>query len=396
MFAAALMLQGCMFLFDDTATEPTVFYVSGETTVTALDTVINISVSSDAKWTVAIQEGDWLQASSALKGKGDGVVTFRFDYNKNDNAREATVLFQSGSRSVLKTVTQEGFATFFDPAQISLAGTAASTLSFTSPYNWAATVAEGADWFQINKNSGTPGKVTISVTAKDPNENVGSRSGKIAIAIGQQLTFTIPVVQSQKDIILANKAEVNLEFEDTDFTVFTQSNVQYTIETSADWIHHSQTKALNEATEVFTVDPNPGENVRSAKVSFKAEGLSPITITVNQKGLDKILRTTAPGAYGVSGVNRVLGEKGWNLSSRVTKADGSFEYRLMHAGNLEVLRISGIDLGAKVNSTLVVHVDVLIKKTEFLSKDFETTVLGSSDELMWLKYSKDIYFIIQK
>ena len=397
-FAAALLLQGCMLLFDDTPSEPTVFYVSGETTVTALDTLLNISVSSDAKWTVTIQEGNWLTMTSPQDGKGklDGVASFRFDFNKADNPREASVLFQSGSRSVIKTITQQGFGSFFDPVQINLAGTAPSTLAFTSPYSWAATVAEGGDWFQIDKNSGAPGAVKIKVTAKDANENVGSRSGKIAIALGQDLVFSIPVVQSQKDIILADKAQVNLEFEDTEFSVFTQSNVKYTIETTANWIHHVSTKALNEATELFTVDENPGEQVRTAKVSFKAEGLSPITITVSQKGLDNLLRIDIPGLYGLSGSSYLLGANGWNQSSRVTGADGSFEYRMLNAGELKVLRVTGIDKNAAVGASVTLHVLIKEKSTEILSKDFNATVLRNTDDMIWLKNSETTYFIIQK
>lgn len=393
--AAALMLQGCMLLLDDTPTEPTVFYVSGETTVTALDTMLIISVSSDARWTASIQEGEWLKLTSPTNGKGklDGTVSFSFDYNKNDDPREATVLLQSGSRSVLKTVTQQGFSTFFNPAQVTLAGTAASTLSFTTPFAWAATVAEGGEWFEIDKNSGNPGAAAIKVKAKDPNENVGSRSGKIAIAIGRDLVFSIPVVQSQKDIVLADKAEVNLEFEDTEFSVFTQSNVQYGIETSATWIHHTRTKALNEATEYFTVDENPGESTRSAKVTFTAEGLSPVTITVSQKGLDNVLRQKTPGLYGVDGANYILGSDGWNLSSRVTGADGSFEYRLLNAASLKVLRVTGIDANASENT---LHIVMQEKDSQSFSKDIKATVLRSGEDMVWLKNSASTYFIIQK
>lgn len=398
-FAAALLLQGCMLLFDDTPSEPTVFYVSGETTVTALDTLLNISVSSDARWTVTMQEGDWLTMTSPQNGKGklDGVVTFRFDFNKADGPREATVLFQSGSRSVLKTVTQQGFGTFFDPAQVALAGTSPSKLSFTSPYTWAATVAEGGDWFQIDRNSGNPGAVTINVTAKDPNENVGSRSGKIAIALGKDLVFSIPVVQSQKDIVLSDKAQVNLEFEDTEFSVFTQSNVQYSIETSADWIHHTSTKALNEATEYFTVDENPGAETRSAKVSFKAEGLSPVSVTVNQKGCDPVLRINVPGLYGINGTELyVLGAGGWNQSSRVTAADGSFEYRMLNAGALKVLRVTGIDRNAAAGASASVSIVMMTKDNKTLDKSLNVTVLRNTDDMMWLKNSANTYLIIQK
>ena len=377
--------------------EPTVLQMEGISDIPALNRTLILTVECDFQWTASVEGADWLTVDSVSETTSGGRILLHTAFNHSDAARTGTVVVKSGSKSVSKTITQAGIADVFNPQEIHLAGLTESTMVFNTPAAWTASVAEGAEWINLKTTGGNAGKATVVVVAKDPNENVGDRSGSLTITIDGD-NFSIPVIQSQKDVLLADGTEVSFDYKGGDFTVLTQSNISYSVTVSQDWISHVETKALNEAREYFTVAPNNTVSERTATVRFapKEGDAASVTVTVVQEGKHPFLFITAPGCYDIDGKNYTLGLNGWNLSSRVQLADGAVEYRLLNRANLTILCVRGYDPAAEEGSTAHVSLTGWQKANKFLMKEYDVTVLGSDEEKIWLKGDGNTGFIIQK
>lgn len=376
--------------------EPTVFAVYGTTNCAAVTAALTVTVQCDIDWTATL-ESDWVKIQSRTAETGGGQLFLQVEVNRTDEARTATLVVAAGSKSIQKTITQQGLDSFFQPSEVHLAGLAERTLRFSAPSSWIASVTEGADWIELKTPSGEAGEASLVLAAKDPNENVGDRSGSLRITIGGE-DFSIPVVQSQKDVILADNANVSFDYKGGDFVVHTQSNVSYAIECGADWVHYVETKALNEATEYFTVDANGTINERETTVRFtpKQGDAKSVSITVKQAGKERFLFITAPGFYAIDGQSYFLGNNGWNLSSRVQHADGSAEFRLLNRSANCVLSVRGYDPAAEEGSAVHLYVDGWQKGNKFLIKEYDATVLASTEDRIWLQCSGLSGFIVQK
>ena len=377
--------------------EPTLLQISGNGTCSAVEKTLTFTVQCDFKWTATLEDADWAKIDKQTATADGGSVAVRFTANHEAGNRSGVLVVTSGSKSIRKTFTQNGLDQFFSPKEIHLAGMAKATLTFDSPSAWTASVAEGADWIDLQTTRGDAGAAQVSIAAKDPNENVGDRSGSLTITIDGE-NYPVPVVQSQKDIILADNTQVAFDYKGGDFLVLTQSNVSYSITCSADWVQHVQTKALNEAQEYFSVAANQGTSERTATIRFApTKGDAPaVTVSVVQSGMDPVLTVTTPGLYGIDGKNYVYGSDGWNLSSCVTAADGSFEYRLISRKSLSVIAVTGVDTAAEEGSACQLKIRGVQKDNKILIKDYNATVLGADEELIWLKQSASTYFVIQK
>ncbi|MBO4671434.1 MAG: BACON domain-containing protein [Bacteroidales bacterium] len=392
---ALLLCPGCSSLFER---EPEVLEVSGDATCGAMTKNLTLSVDCDVKWTVALEHMDWarIEAPEKNASKGGGTIKLAFDYNTAKEDRSGEVVVRSGSRELRTTVTQGGMDSFFQPSEIRLYGTASSVLKFNTPLEWSIEISEGAKWMTLDVTSGPAGPVAVYIRALDPNEDIGSRTGSLRVKLGKY-EYSLPVVQDQKDVILSDDADIRLDHHACEFAVRTNSNVGYEVQIPVPWIHHIPgTKALIEATERFSVDENTGAEGRSATVDFISPSGASLRVLVFQASVDKMLSVSTPGIYGMDGMDYILGRDGWRMSSRVVDADGCFEYRLANPAALSVYKMAGFDENAVEGDTFEVHVVRQEKDAVTVVRDYQSTVIGTSDKLLWLKTSDGVYFIIQR
>ena len=148
------------------------------------------------------------------------------------------------------------------------------TVNATQDY----TVVSKSEWLHIDVMSGYANEEkTVSVTC-DPSDLSVLRKGEIEIRSGANKK-SITVVQSaaggQLDPLIsvtADKNTSNLLGEGDNFSVTVQSNIEYSVETSADWITEvevPQTKGLVEKSyRSFTLFPNVTGAARSGYVRF--------------------------------------------------------------------------------------------------------------------------------
>lgn len=400
-FCAAMLASGlsaCSLLLDFfEQTEPTVLEITGEEICPALTADVTYNVNCDVIWTASMADQEWVHIEmQTAVSKTEGIVVLRFEPNRGTD-RYCTLIITAGSQSISKTITQAGIGKFFQPSEINLTGVEQTTLSFEAPYNWLVTIEQGEEWIKLNNGRGEPGHAEVLVSPVDANENVGSRSGSLKVSIGNEY-FSIPVYQGQKNVVLADDSTVPFDYKGGEFTVNTRSNIAYRIEVSDRWIQHLSTKALNEAQEQFTVSRNSSTEARTATISFIGtdDPSVVLTVTVNQEGIDPMLLNTTPGVYGLDGQTYTFGKNGWNLSSRVEKNNGDFEYRMLNRANLQVVSLSGIDPAAAEGKSLKLHLEFVQKDQTLYSQSYTARVIGNEGELMWLLVNESVLIVIQK
>ena len=371
--------------------------IPASTNPNALQSTLEVTVRCDLHWTAELLDSSWgsVKVTQVTEGSG-GTFTFEMGVNKSEEARENTLIVKAGKGEIRKTVIQGGLGTCFSPRSLQLSGTKEGSVSFVSPAAWTASVAEGADWLEVKTASGQAGSAQLVVVAKDPNENVGSRSGAVRIAVGGD-TFDIAVEQGQQDVILSEDSALSFTFEEREFSVGTSYNVDYEVEVSASWITYVKSKApLHQGTEAFVMEENPSPNARTAEICFSAPRVEPLVLTIVQGGKDPVLNSTHPGFYGINDLNYLVGAAGWNQYSRMVSPNGSVRYRLLKGSSLSVAELTGYKQDAQPGDKLDLEFRLRTKDETKLIKNYSVEVLYEKDGLVWLKQDNDIYFIVHK
>ena len=163
---------------------------------------------------------------------------------------------------------------------VTFEGTPSGPVSFNvkSDNDWTLTKGVDTEWFDIDVTQGAANEdVTVTVTCQ-PSTSINLRHGVIVLS-SLDTRKNIHVVQSaaggQLDPLIsvtADKNTSNLLGEGDNFSVTVQSNIEYSVETSADWITEvevPQTKGLVEKSyRSFTLFPNVTGAARSGYVRF--------------------------------------------------------------------------------------------------------------------------------
>lgn len=394
LFLPALSVLACT---PESEMTPEVLNLNPETTTLgALDSQVSVKVDCDLHWTVELLDPSWGEiVIQEVVHKTGGTLLFKTGVNTAEESRKNTLILKAGKGEYRKTITQGGLQEFFQPRSIQLSGTAEAGVSFHSPASWTAEVTRGEEWLSLKTPSGSQGRATLMLAAKDPNVAVGSREGTVCVTVGGH-RLEIPVVQGQKDVILSGDTDLAYSFEGQEFTVRTQYNIDYQVLTSAKWIKHVTSKApLYEKEETFLLEENEGPEARTGTIRFapftsSASSNASLTVTVTQGGKDPILNITQPGLYGVDGTDYVLGTDGWNQSARKKEADGTLRFRLLNAVNLSAVTLSGIREEASCN----LHALLKSRDRTLLEKDYPANLIYSKDGMGWFKVSDQTFFIV--
>jgi hypothetical protein len=393
---AAVMAAGCEILDFDAFRTPEMLVIQPATkTPGALQQSVQVDVLCDIKWKVELSDASWAAVENTVIGKdGKGSFTLTLTPNTAKESRELEIHVTAGKGKTSINITQEGLDTYFSASPLVLVGTDVAKATFKAPNAWKAEIVTGKDWLVLDAAKGYAGDAYVSCHASDPNQNIGSREGSLKIDFGT-VSVELPVVQNQMDVILSQDSEASFDWQGGEFSVHTSTNVEYTIECNAGWVKHTTTKALNQATEGFVVEPNLTASVRNASITFRG-GDASYTVKVSQGAMDPFLNVTTPGFYGIGGMDYVLGSNGWNQAGRRALASGGLDLRLMNRSTLSVISVAGARTDAKVSSQAILTVVMKTGNRETLRTSFNTTVLWEDDNLLWFKAEPSTCFIVKK
>ena len=153
---------------------------------------------------------------------------------------------------------------------------------FSSATSWEAEVDQS--WCSVEPAKGSAGEdCEVRITA-EPNGTDGERKATLTLRAGtgtviEQLT----IVQVQKDAIVVAQSEYTMKAEGGTLDFVINTNVEFTVSFSADWIRqNADTRVLEEVPVSFIVDANPDGEPREAVITFASAKVEQ-TVTVRQE-----------------------------------------------------------------------------------------------------------------
>lgn len=152
-----------------------------------------------------------------------------------------------------------------------------SSVTFTATAEWTASaVTRAVDWLSVSPTHGSAGTVNLQITLQ-PNDTYDERNAAILLTCGTT-TQTITVTQKQKDALLVSSNKVEIEAQESSFTLEWQANVpvSYTIEESAKgWLTpSSSTRGLTTSSMKFQAAENQDTESRQAVITLQGNGLT--------------------------------------------------------------------------------------------------------------------------
>ena len=156
-----------------------------------------------------------------------------------------------------------------------------SDLQIRANCNW--TISCSASWLTISPSSGSQSQ-TVSVTA-GKNSTGSERVATLTISGGKAPSRTVTVTQPKgTEELRLSASTTSLEFEakgeTKSFTINT--NTSWTI-SKPDWCTVDNASGTGDATISVTVSENKDKEKRTGNIIINGEGVSPVTITINQK-----------------------------------------------------------------------------------------------------------------
>lgn len=111
---------------------------------------------------------------------------------------------------------------------------------------------------------------------------------------------------------------------------------------------------------------------------------------------DPIVNVTPPGLYGIGGKDYPLGTDGWNQSSFLTAADGTVCWRLLNAGSLSALTLTGAKADARVGDKLTLQLTLIEQGKPAWMQNCQASLISVADDCWWYKVSDKTYFVLKK
>lgn len=142
-----------------------------------------------------------------------------------------------------------------------------TTIGIDTNNSWTA--SSSADWCVLSPTSGDKSIKSLSLTVK---RNLLYEDRECLVTIqSKNKKETIFVKQNQLDGIILETASVSLSDSDQFFDVSFDSNVNYDISVSCDWIKYVNTKSLTHNTLVFHAEENTSTDFRTCSICLRSK-----------------------------------------------------------------------------------------------------------------------------
>lgn len=243
-----------------------------------------ISFTGNNEWTASSSDS-WVTVSPSSGTASDGpvTVTVKAAANTTYEDRSATVTIRSEGLTQSVTVRQSANLGVVVPTKSYQIASDARTIDVEVQANVDYSVSVSDSWI---KQAGTKGLTSKTLSfAVEANGTYDARSATITIKPQSGEAQAISVTQAQKDALLVSKASYSMPYGGGEVDVKVESNVEFEVKSSVDWIQYVQTKGLSTSTVVLKVSENGTYKAREGKVTLTQKGGSLTkTVTVKQAG----------------------------------------------------------------------------------------------------------------
>jgi aryl-phospho-beta-D-glucosidase BglC (GH1 family) len=190
-------------------------------------------------------------------------------------------------------------------------------LNIQSNRDWV--ISERAVWLNVDMlfGSAADGEISVAVTVQK-NPDAAERTAVITISAGG-LTHEVVVTQAGSELMIIEEDRFEIEASGGNFSVNMQVTNNYELSIQSDWI--SQNKSLSEASEEFSVAPNPSIFQRTGLVIFLMGDIKD-TVTVVQSGIDTSIPADMTGMESTAIQLASKMNMGWNLGNSMEPPSG--------------------------------------------------------------------------
>lgn len=269
-----LWMSSCQKAPELTLTGPTNFELSAD----GGSATINFTANRD--WRVNSSD-DWITISPSSGAASNGTIAVLVKCNANttydDRAATVTISMEGPSQSV--TVKQSANTGVLVPKTSFELTNSAQTIEVEVQKNINYTVEIEESCKSWIKKVETKGLISEKISFEiAENTNYDARMGTITIVPFTGPEQTVVVNQAARPVlnILRRSPEGELVPEGCTVEIFVQTNVEFDVSSTSDWIHYVQTKAsdreIDGKTVVLTVNENKTYNSREGTVIIKQHG----------------------------------------------------------------------------------------------------------------------------
>ena len=252
-------------------------------------------------------------------------------------------------------------------------------------------------WAMVTKGAKQSGNFTVSF---DPNNTDNDRKGTVVITSGKQKK-TLEFTQKSRKAFF-NPNPLALYGTDAGSVSFdAPASWTASVTSGEEWLSLATASGNKGACRLSCSAKSENESgaQRTGTIRLRINGgVLDLAVTQAVKGQNPDPQGSgpAPGIFGIQNSNFVLGEGGWNQSSRVVLSDGSLQYILMNRASVEIIAIIGYNPDAAVGSAQTVSVYRQSQSGVLLYQSYQVQVTESTDSYIKLANSSTTYFIIQK
>lgn len=250
---------------------------------------LSVEVKANVEFEVTSQ-ADWIKFVET-KGLVATNVTLSIEANESYDNRTGTVLVKQTNGDLSGTITinqKQTDGLFVTPTSAEVSNQANTvTLEIKDNVNYNVVIPDDAkSWISVQSNTQTKAltddQVVLAIAA---NTTYDDRETSVTIKqVDGPLAETVKIKQAYGEGLIVETKTYELGRDGGTLEVDVMSNVEYSVETEATWVHYIQTKALSQSTVVLAIDKNEGYTTREATVNVKQQngGALVATFTVSQ------------------------------------------------------------------------------------------------------------------
>lgn len=194
-----------------------------------------------------------------------------------------------GMMIVLAACQKAPELTLTGPASLEISADGGSgSITFTANRDWS--VRSSDSWVSVTPSSGSASDGTVTLSIRCENTTYEDRTATVTITM-EELSQTVTVKQPANLGIVIPSQSFNLASDARSIEVEVQSNVQYTVSISDNWIKQTGTKGLTTNKLTFSVDENTTYDARSATITIKPQNatVQEQVISVKQAQKDALI-----------------------------------------------------------------------------------------------------------
>ena len=230
---------------------------------------IAIEIKANVKYEYIVEESakDWI-ISDGSRGLTASTLKFKVTENEKTSKREGKITISSGNLSETVTVYQEGSKPSIVLTQNEYTiGSEGDEIKveLKSNVNYEIQIPN-VEWIYENKSRALSSYTHYFTIA--PNDEYDDRSAEIIFVNKENnLSEKVTITQAQKDAILVAKNEYSMEAAGGELKFDVNTNVDFKVETSVDWISpKAESRSMVAKSLSFTIAENTSDESREGLI----------------------------------------------------------------------------------------------------------------------------------